>query len=55
MSEPYIGEIRMFGFTRVPTGWAACDGSLLSIADYEVLYTLLGAVPCRFIRARALA
>jgi microcystin-dependent protein len=42
MSEPYIGEIRMFGFTRVPTGWVACDGSLLSIADYEVLYTLLG-------------
>lgn len=42
MSTPYVGEIRHFGFPRVPTGWHACDGSLLSIAEYEVLYTLLG-------------
>ena len=42
MSDPYIGEIRMFGFPRVPVGWQACDGSLLSIADYDALFTLLG-------------
>lgn len=42
MSECYVGEIRMFGFSRVPIGWQACDGSLLSIAEYEVLYTLIG-------------
>jgi microcystin-dependent protein len=42
MSTPYVGEIRMFAFPRIPTGWFACDGSLKSIADYEVLYTLLG-------------
>jgi microcystin-dependent protein len=42
MSEPYVGEIRMFGFGRIPNGWLACDGSLQSIAEYEVLYTLLG-------------
>lgn len=42
MSTPYVGEIRMFGFSRVPNGWFACDGSLKSIAEYEVLYMLLG-------------
>ena len=42
MSEPYIGEIRMFGFPRIPTGWLACDGSLQPISQYEALYTLLG-------------
>lgn len=42
MSQPYVGEIRLFGFSRVPSGWFACDGSLKSIADYQVLYTLLG-------------
>jgi microcystin-dependent protein len=42
MSQPYVGEIRMFGFGRTPNGWQACDGSLLSIAEYEVLFTLLG-------------
>lgn len=42
MSQPYVGEIRMFGFGRTPNGWQACDGTLLPIAEYEVLYTLLG-------------
>lgn len=42
MSTPYVGEIRMFGFSRVPTGWLPCDGSLQPISEYEVLYTLIG-------------
>lgn len=42
MATPFIGEIRMFGFGRTPQGWQACDGSLLSIAEYEVLFMLLG-------------
>lgn len=42
MSTPYVGEIRMFGFARVPSGWFACDGSLKPIAEYDVLFTLIG-------------
>ncbi len=42
MSQPYVGEIRLFGFGRTPNGWQACDGSLLSIAEYEVLFALIG-------------
>lgn len=44
MSTPYIGEIRMFGFgTRgAPTGWQACDGSLLPISEYDALFALIG-------------
>lgn len=42
MSTPYVGEIRLFGFGRVPTGWFACDGSSQSIAEYEVLFQLIG-------------
>ena len=42
MTTPYVGEIRMFGFQRVPVGWQACDGSLLSISDFSALYTLIG-------------
>jgi microcystin-dependent protein len=44
MSQPYVGEIRMFAFGSrgAPNGWQACDGSLLSIAEYEVLFTLIG-------------
>ncbi|ATE72339.1 phage tail protein [Lysobacter capsici] len=42
MSQPFVGEIRLFGFGRVPNGWFACDGSLQSIAQYEVLFVLIG-------------
>ncbi len=42
MTQPYIGEIRMFGFGRTPTGWQACDGSLLPISEYDALFALIG-------------
>ena len=44
MSEPYIGEIRMFAFgTRgAPLGWQACDGSLLPISENDALFALIG-------------
>lgn len=42
MSTPFVGEIRLFAFPRIPEGWLACDGSLQPISQYEVLYTLLG-------------
>lgn len=42
MSEPYIGEIRMFAGNYAPEGWHLCDGSLLSIAENDVLFALIG-------------
>jgi microcystin-dependent protein len=42
MTEPYLGEIRMFGGNFAPRGWVMCDGQLLSIAENDTLYVLLG-------------
>jgi microcystin-dependent protein len=42
MSEPYIGEIRMVGFNFAPVGWALCNGQLMSIAENDALFALLG-------------
>lgn len=42
MSTPFVGEIRLFSFSRVPRGWFSCDGSLQPIAESEVLFALLG-------------
>jgi microcystin-dependent protein len=42
MSEPFIGEIFMAGFNFPPLGWAACDGSLLPISQYDALFALIG-------------
>lgn len=42
MSEPYIGEIRMFGGNFAPAGWAHCNGQLLPISENDALFTLIG-------------
>jgi microcystin-dependent protein len=42
MSEPYIGEIKMFAGNFAPRGWALCDGQLLPIAQNEALFSILG-------------
>lgn len=42
MSDPFLGEIRPFGFTFAPSGWALCNGQLLSIAQNSALFSLLG-------------
>lgn len=40
--EPFLGEIRAFGFTFAPMGWAQCDGQLLQINQNTALFSLLG-------------
>lgn len=42
MSTPFVGEIRLFGFSRVPSGWLPCDNSLQSISYYVELFELIG-------------
>ena len=42
MPEPYIGEIRMFGGSFAPAGWAFCDGQLIPISENDALFTLIG-------------
>ena len=42
MSLPFVAEIRMFGCNFAPTGWAQCDGQLISIAQNTALFSLLG-------------
>ncbi|WNO09091.1 phage tail protein [Teredinibacter sp. KSP-S5-2] len=42
MAEPFISEMRMWGFNWAPVGWAKCDGQSLLINDNQALYALLG-------------
>ena len=42
MSEPFVAEIRIFGFNFAPTGWALCAGQLLPISQNTALFSLLG-------------
>ncbi len=42
MSEPFLAEIRIYGFNFAPRGWAFCDGQILPINQNQSLYSLLG-------------
>lgn len=44
MSEPFVGEIRMFAGNFAPRGWAFCDGQLLAISQNDALFSLLGTI-----------
>lgn len=41
MSDYYVGEIRMFSGNYAPENWLPCDGRLLSVSGYEVLFSLI--------------
>jgi microcystin-dependent protein len=42
MSNPYVGELRIFAGNFAPSGWALCDGRILNISQYDTLFALLG-------------
>jgi microcystin-dependent protein len=42
MADPFVAEIRIFGFNFAPRGWAVCDGQLLPISQNTALFSLLG-------------
>lgn len=42
MSNPFIGEIRMFGGNFAPAGWAFCSGQLVAISQNDALFALIG-------------
>jgi microcystin-dependent protein len=42
MSEPFVGEVRMFCGGFAPVGWALCNGQILPISQNTALFSLLG-------------
>lgn len=42
MNEPFLGQIQLFPYNFAPSGWAACDGSILQISPNTALFSLLG-------------
>jgi microcystin-dependent protein len=42
VSDPYVGEIRIFAGNFPPVGWMFCQGQVLPINEYDTLYNLIG-------------
>jgi len=43
MADPYIGEIRPFGFYWAPEGWLLCDGTQYNASQFPALYAVIGS------------
>jgi microcystin-dependent protein len=43
MAEPFLGEISPVAFPFAPKGWAFCNGQILGVAQFQALFSLLGA------------
>jgi len=44
MTQPYIGEIQLFGFNFNPRGWAFANGATLPISQNTALFSLIGTI-----------
>lgn len=42
MSQPYVGEIRIFAGNFAPAGWMSCEGQILPISENDTLFNLIG-------------
>lgn len=43
MEGTFVGNIQLFPYGFVPAGWLACDGQMLSVAQYAMLGDVVGA------------
>lgn len=41
MGDYFIGEIRIFPYNRIPTGWLVCEGQVLPIQQNQALAAIL--------------
>lgn len=44
MSEPFLGQIQIFGFGFAPAHWAQCAGQILPLSQNTALFSLLGTL-----------
>ena len=40
--DPFVGQIQLFAFPFAPRNWMSCEGQILPIQQYTVLFSLLG-------------
>jgi microcystin-dependent protein len=40
--DQFLGQVELVGFNFAPTGWALCEGQIMSISENTALFSLLG-------------
>ena len=44
MSEPFIGEIRIWACNYAPRNWALCNGGFIPISENTALFSIIGTM-----------
>ncbi len=44
MSDPFVGQIRMFAGNFAPRSYSLCDGQLLAVSQNDALFSLFGTI-----------
>jgi microcystin-dependent protein len=44
MDSPFLGTISLFAGNFAPSGWALCNGQIISIAQNQALFSILGTM-----------
>jgi microcystin-dependent protein len=44
MSDPFVGEVQIYGFSFPPKNWAFCNGGIVQIRQNTTLFSLIGTV-----------
>ena len=48
MADPFLGEIRAFGFNFAPVNWAMCLGQLIPLQQNPTLFSIISrALACQ--------
>jgi microcystin-dependent protein len=42
LASPYVGELRGYAGSSVPSGWLVCDGAAVSRSQYSTLFSAIG-------------
>jgi microcystin-dependent protein len=42
MTDPYLGEVQIFGFNFAPASWAFCNGATVQVRQFATLFSLIG-------------
>jgi microcystin-dependent protein len=42
LSDPFLGEIKMWAFAWAPQNWLLCNGSILPVTQNQALFALIG-------------
>ncbi|KYN89850.1 phage tail protein [Vibrio cidicii] len=43
MSDPFIGQVTLYGYSWAPKNWSLCNGQIIQVSQNPALFSLMGS------------